>query len=175
FRAVPLNAGEGDRVERAHALLVSSNYFSSLGLIPAAGRFPSAGEMSRSQAAPVAVASFDYARSRYGSAGGAVGQAVHTSSLDLTIVGVAPEKFQGTILSLQFDFWLSSALAPTFVAANELDDRNQRGYFLAGRLAAGATRARAQAELDTAMADLARAYPATNAKVGGEIREFWQQ
>jgi putative ABC transport system permease protein len=175
FRAVPLNVGEGDLVERAHALLVSPNYYSSLGLIPAAGRFPTLDEASRSAAAPLAVASFDYARSRFGSAAAAVGQAIHANGLTLTIAGVVPERFQGTILSLQFDFWLSSALAPTLFASTELDDRNQRGYFMGARLAAGATRARAQAELDTAMADLARAFPQSNAKVGGEIRQFWEQ
>lgn len=175
FRAIPLNVGEGDRVERSFTLLVSANYFSSLGLTPAAGRFPTAQEASRPEAAPVAVTSFDYARSRYGSAGSAVGQTIRANGRDLTIVGVTPERFQGTILSLQFDFWIPSALAPSLLGSAELDDRSQRGYFVVGRLVPGATRARAQGEFATAMADLARSFPQTNANVGGEIRQFWQQ
>ena len=38
FRMVPLNVGETSRSERTYGLLVSGNYFRSLGLAPAAGR-----------------------------------------------------------------------------------------------------------------------------------------
>src|SRR5205823_10360214 len=36
------------------------------------------------------------------------------------------------------------------------------------------TRAEAQAELDDAMARLARAFPSTNAAIKGEVHQFWQ-
>jgi hypothetical protein len=44
FRMVPLSVGESGRPERAHALFVSGNYFSALGLRPALGRFLRADE-----------------------------------------------------------------------------------------------------------------------------------
>ena len=39
FRMAPLYVGESGHVERGNGLLVSSNYFSALGLTPALGRF----------------------------------------------------------------------------------------------------------------------------------------
>ncbi len=39
FRMAPLNVGEAGRTERTYAQLVSGNFFTALGLQPAAGRF----------------------------------------------------------------------------------------------------------------------------------------
>src|SRR5437764_590311 len=47
FRMIPLYVGERGRVERASGLLVSENYFPSLGLVPALGRFPRADEVEK--------------------------------------------------------------------------------------------------------------------------------
>ena len=47
----------------------------------------------------------------------------------LTIVGVTPERFQGTVTMLTFDFWVPATMAPELLAGSrELDDRGQRGY-----------------------------------------------
>src|SRR6185369_8857489 len=51
FRMIPLYVGERGRVERASGLLVSDNYFGSLGLVPAAGRFLRPDEVSTPGAA----------------------------------------------------------------------------------------------------------------------------
>ena len=50
FRMVPLSVGDSGRTERTYALLVSGNYFESLGLTPQQGRFIRA-TRSRSPAA----------------------------------------------------------------------------------------------------------------------------
>ncbi|OFW30911.1 MAG: hypothetical protein A3H97_19330 [Acidobacteria bacterium RIFCSPLOWO2_02_FULL_65_29] len=176
FRMVPFNVGEAGRIERTYGLLVSGNYFSALGLRPAAGRLLAAEEATRAGSEPVAVISHDYWQSRYGGAGSAVGRTVRANGLDLTIVGVAPEGFQGTVLSLQFDVFVPATMAPALLGGSrELDDRGVRGYNVIGRIGPQATRARAQTELDVAMADLAREYPESNAGVGGEVRLYWQQ
>src|SRR4029077_1987696 len=52
-------------------------------------------------------------------------------------------------------------------------DRNARGFSLIGMLRPGATIAEAQAELNTAMAQLAHDYPESSAGIGGEILPFW--
>ena len=53
---------------------------------------------------------------------------------ELTIVGVAPKGFQGTILRLMFDFWLPATLATAlFAGSRELDDRSIRSYSVLGR------------------------------------------
>jgi predicted permease len=174
FRMVPLAVGERGRTERSHALFVSGNYFEALGLHPALGRFLRRDEAVRAGGAAVVVVSYDYWRNRLAAAPGAIGRTIRANDTLLTIVGVSPPRFQGTVLGLSFDMWVPATLAPTLLAGSrELEDRSQRGYAVLSALARGATRAEAQAELDRAMSDLARAYPATTANFSAELLPFW--
>ncbi len=71
--------------------------------------------------------------------------------------------------------WLPVPLAPLlFSGSREIDDRGSREYAMLGRLAPGATRAAAQAELDAAMRELAVAFPQTNTGMRAEILSFWE-
>jgi putative ABC transport system permease protein len=175
FRMVPLNVGEAARTERTYGLLVSENYFTALGLRPALGRFLLPEEVARPGGEPVVVISHDFWRTRFAGATSAVGQTVRVNDRDLTIVGVAPRDFQGTVLGLTFDLWVPATLAPVLLnGSREMVDRSLRGYSLMGRLQPDATRARAQAELDAAMRELAQAYPESNATMQAEVLPFWQ-
>ena len=146
FRMVPFNVGEPSRNERIYGQLVSGNYFSGLGLTPSAGRFFRADEVSRSANDFVMVVSHGLALSRFGSPAAAIGQSLRVNDRDVTIVGVAPEHFQGTVLGLDFSMWVPATLAPSLLAGSrELDSREVRGYAALGRLAGGATQAQAQA------------------------------
>ena len=175
FRMVPLYVGEAGRVERGNALLVSGNYFSSLGLRPAAGRLFGREEVQKPGADPIVVISDDYWQTRFGRAPDAVGRTIRLNGRDITIVGVTPRGFQGTVLRLSFDMWLPATLAPAlFNGSKELEDRGVRGYSLIGRLATGATRAQAKADIDSVMRDLARTYPQTNTAVSADLFQFWE-
>lgn len=175
FRIVPFSVGESGRVERAFALLVSGNYFDALGLGPAAGRFLRPDEAVRPGAEPVIVISYDYWQSHFGGDPSVVGRALRVNDRLLTIVGVTPPRFQGTVLGLAFDIWAPATLAPAIVAGSrELDDRGLRGYSVVGRLQRGTSPPQAQSEVDAAMRDLARAYPETNAKITAEVLPFWR-
>ena len=175
FRMVPFNVGEAGRPERTHGLLVSGNYFSALGLRPALGRFLRSDEVERTGSAPVVVISYAYWQTRFGGAATAVGRTLRVNDRSLTIVGVTPERFQGTVIALAFDLWVPATQAPDLLAGSrELDDRSQRGYYVAGQLAPHATRAAAQTELNLAMAQLAHDYPETNRTLQAEVLPFWR-
>ena len=175
FHMIPLYVGERGRVERSSALLVSDNYFSSLGLTPALGRFLRADEVDKPGTAPVVVISYDYWQTRFNGAAGALGQSIRVNGIDVAIVGVAPRGFRGTVMQLVFDFWLPATLAPSLIpGSKELDDRNIRTYTVTGPLAAGATRAQAQSDVDVVMRQLAQAYPPSNRNVQAEVLPFWQ-
>jgi len=168
FRAVPLNIGEASRSERTYGLFVSGNYFSALGLRPALGRFLRPDEVERAGSEPVVVISHAYWQSRLGGAANVLGTIVRVNDRSLTIVGVAPQRFQGTVIGVTFDLWVPATLAPELLAGSrELEDRSQRGYQVAGRLQPHVTRAQAQADLDAAMRQLAHDYPETNGKMQG--------
>jgi macrolide transport system ATP-binding/permease protein len=173
FRMVPLNVGEADRTERKYGLLVSGNYFSALGLRPALGRFTAAEEAStRSREV---VISHGIWQTQFGGKPDVIGQSVRVNDQILSIIGVVPEGFQGTVVALDFDFWLPASVAPDlFNGTRELEDRNQRGYNMMGRLRPQASRVQAQSELNAAMRQLAQEYPENNARLEAEILPYWQ-
>ena len=175
YRMAPLNIGESGRTERTYAQLVSGNFFGALKLRPAAGRFIRPDEVDQSGAEPVVVLSHDFWQTHFAGSSTAIGQTIRVNENQLTIIGVAPEHFQGTILALQFDLWVPATLAPSlFSGSAELTDRNQRGYSAMGRLRDGADEARASAELTSAMRELAISFPESNGRIGGELMPYWR-
>jgi predicted permease len=174
FRIVPFTVGEAGHVERTFGSMVSGNYFSALGLHPAFGRFILPEEVTR-RGEPVVVISYEYWQTRFAGAAAALGRTIRVNERLLTIVGVTPERFQGTVLGLNFDLWVPATLAPELLAGSrELEDRSQRGYSAMGRLAPRATREQAQSELAQAMSELAAAYPETNRDMTAEVLPFWR-
>ena len=175
FRMAPFTLGESGRPERSSGLLVSGNYFSALGLRPALGRFFRADEVERAGGAPVVVISHSYWNTRLNGDTGVLGRTLRINDRQLTIVGVTPERFQGTITMLTFDLWIPATMAPELLAGSrELEDRAQRGYYVAGRLAPDATRTSAQTEIDVAMRQLAHDYPEASGGVQARVLRFWQ-
>ena len=131
FRMAPLNVGEAGRTERTYAQLVSGNFFSALRLQPVAGRFITRrrSRASRRRAGGRAVArlladAFRRRRRRRSA------RRFASTICQLTIIGVAPEDFQGTILALQFDLWVPATLAPALFAGSTELDRSQPARLL---------------------------------------------
>jgi predicted permease len=175
FRMVPFNVGESGRAVRAYGQLVSGNYFTALRLRPALGRFLTEQEATRIGGEAVIVISHDFWQTRFAGAAHVLGQILRVNDRELTIVGVAPRGFQGTILGLNFDLWVPATLAPVLLSGSrELQDRGNRGYSAIGRLRAGITLEHAQAEVDGAMAHLAQIYPASNATVRADVLTYWR-
>src|SRR5258708_5214929 len=136
FRMIPLYVGERGRVERSTGVLVSDNYFSSLGLAPALGRFLRADEVDKSGTAPVVVISHEYWQTRFGGAASVLGRPLRVNAANLTIVGVAPRGFKGTVLMLTFDLWVPATLAPVLMPrSKERGDPTARSALLIGTLA----------------------------------------
>jgi hypothetical protein len=98
-------------------MLVSANYFSGLGLEPALGRFMTADEVTRPGSEPVVVISDGFWKTRFASDPSVVGRTVRVNNQSLTIIGVAPKKFQGTVTMIDFDLWVPATMAPCCSAA----------------------------------------------------------
>jgi predicted permease len=149
---------------------VSGNYFSALGLKPAIGRFIGEEETARPGGEPVTVISYGFWQSHFAGATSVVGRQVRVNDQQLTIIGVAPRNFQGTVTGIDFDLWVPGTMGPVlFSGSRELEDRNVRGYSMMARLQPGVSAAQAQTEFTQTMAQLARDYPESNAKVRGEV------
>ena len=79
------------------------------------------------------VLSHDYWQTHFAGSPSAIGQTIRVNDFELTIVGVAPEGFQGTILALQFDLWVPATLAPALFAGFDRARRSQSARLLRAR------------------------------------------
>ncbi len=174
FRDRPLRMGADESSERVWALFVSGNYFEVLGVRPAAGRFFDAGEQQeRPGAAPVAVISYGLWQRRFQGQPTAVGGVIRLNRRELTIVGVAPPAFRGTINGLTYDVYVPLTMERTLSGAGDwMSDRGSRPLKILGRLRDGVSVAQAGAEMATIAKDLSAAYPNDNEDVGAAALPF---
>ncbi len=147
--------------ESANGQLVSGNFFSGLGVLPAAGRLLGPADDLTPGAHPVAVISYGYWQRRYGAQAAAIGQVVTLNGTPFTIVGVAPKGFFGVLVGSAPDFFLPLMMQrevkyrtnASMYAEVDLDKpwvTEPRIAFLniIGRLRPGVSAATAQAEMD---------------------------
>jgi len=129
--------------------LVSGSYFPVLGLRPAVGRLFSPADDATLGEPHAVVLSYAYWRARFGENPGAVGQTMIVNGQSLTIVGVAPDGFQGTTLGVEpkvfVPITLRSAVQPFFKG---FDNRKSYWAYLFGRLKPGVTIDQARASLN---------------------------
>lgn len=131
-------------------VLASANYFDVLHVPPLLGRGFLPGEDAVAGRAPVAVIGHALWQRRFGGDRAALGRTVWVNGQPLTIVGVAPPGFTGTIAGLTFDLWTPVTLQPVFSpGAPVLEERGIRWLGVFGRLAPGDTLAAARAEAMT--------------------------
>lgn len=140
---------------------VADNYFSVLGIRPILGRVFARGDDDKPSA--LAVLSYSY-WNWLGADPNIVGKTVAVDRVQLTIIGVAPKSFVGTIFSDLPDIWypLSIDAALNHQAQDWRADRNNHFLGLVGRLKHGVTRPQALADLQMLSKQLAAAYPATD-------------
>ncbi len=132
--------GASGELEHPRGRMVTGNYFSVLGIRPAAGRLFDGSEDRTDGAAPVAVISHGYWTRRFHEDRAALGRTVVINGVRFTIIGVAPEDFTGEIVGASPDIWLPismwDAMHPNEQALNE---RTVNWLLLLGRMSPGVT------------------------------------
>ena len=101
-------AGTPPVVEPIDTQMVSGNFFSVLGVRPAAGRVLD-GADERADAAPAAVISDGFWARRFGRDPSIVGRPIVVNNLPFTILGVAPREFCGVDVAVRPGVWLPPA------------------------------------------------------------------
>ena len=151
--------------QRMFGELVTGNYFSTLSLSPAMGRFFLPEEDSIPGAHAVAVMNYGTWQERFGGAGDIVGKTLRLNNVVFTVVGIAPPKFIGVNAIFGPDLWIPAAMAEQLLP-NEmqtaLSDRRKAIFLGVGRFKPGVARTQAQANMATIASDLAREFPAAN-------------
>ncbi len=96
-----------DRFSKESSLqMVSGNFFSVLGLAPAAGRFFTAADDTPGQTETPVILRYDFARDHFGSAEAVVGMTATLNRVPVVVVGVAPPRFSGVLQGSAPDVWL---------------------------------------------------------------------
>ena len=170
YTMLPLDVTAGGEAERAHGLLISSNYFEVMGARPARGRFLLE-EEDRAGAAPAAVISYKLWRDRMGSASDAVGKQIALNGRQFTIVGVAPEGFKAPFIYLSPDVFVAlHAQTEAMPGRDMLSDRGAGWLGVRGRLKDGASVEQAQAELNVLAGQLQTEFAEAERGMGASVR-----
>jgi predicted permease len=154
--------GKGD-----HCVLsrVTSNYFSALGIQPAAGRLILPTEGQTPGADPILVLGYSYWQKRFGGDPGIIGKQVTLNGHSVTVVGVTPKGFHGLYAIVDMDGYLpfSAAVGSKGVSEESVQEawthREERTLNLVGRLKPGVTVRQAQAPLSVVARRLAEQHP----------------
>ena len=164
----------GDRSRMALGEVVSGNYFQVLRVTAALGR-TLVPDDDRPGAPRATVISHRLWRRDYGGDPNVLGRTLLIHGQPYAVVGVAPQTFTGMVPMLQPELWTSIAwveevepagiedVMPSPTGTTRLDRRGQRWLFVKGRLKDGETGARADANLQVIMSQLAADHPKTNA------------
>lgn len=149
------------------AIMVTPNFFSTLGVKPIHGRDFVEGEDIREPAGPtVAILSYGFWQTGFSGNVNAVGRQVRLGNNLASIVGILPRNFElpgspQIIVPLHMDEYLLTA-------------RNSRWLEAIGRLKAGVSFNQARAEMEGITAQLAKEYPQPNSAIRinmGRLRE----
>ena len=163
---VPFGISFNGHTERVWGHLVTSDYFSTLGVAAEAGRVLDRRDEVR-QGTPPIVVSDRFWKSNLGSDPDVIGRAIHINGKLCTIVGVAPAGFQGASpMMFVADLWLpvsaGGSVAPE-LADNALERPQLTMFHFLGRRRKGAASLQIETALDTMQRQMLRdsGHPAT--------------
>ena len=165
-RPATLNADGGG--ERVTIEVVTDNYFSMLGVPPAAGRLIRPGEGRAPGDAAVVVLAAEYWTTRFAGDPGIVGRTVRLNGRPYTVIGIASRRFRGTEALVRIDAYVPAWRLGDFneaavrTDASVLNDRSFRQFTVLGRLQDDVSVEQARAALNIAAGELARQYPASH-------------
>ena len=144
----PVSWSHGGQGQMVYGQLVSSNFFSVLGLEPALGRFFQPDEGKGGSSAPTVVISYPFWRRQLGGDRSALGRVLVLNGASYTVIGVAPQSFTGVLIGTKHDFWTTLAMTPALIHDQDrLGSDTSSWLFGVGRLKPGVSKNQAQADL----------------------------
>jgi predicted permease len=161
-----VNAATESSVRQSFVEFASSSYFPVLGLSPSRGRwFTPADDVAGAPAS--AVVSDHVWRTRFGSDPDILGRTVRLGGSAVTIVGVGPPDYNGTVTGTAVDFWLPLAgMGPVMgpFAAGTLDRPQDHWFMIRARLRDGVTVEQARAAMTSVSNELGEKFAGLDQK-----------
>ena len=155
-RSFGANIAYRNQTLSGQGMYVSGSYFPTLGMAPALGRLLSPADDRTIGGSYVAVLSFDYWQSKLGADPRVIDQRIVINGQSMTIVGVAPEAFQGTTLGTRpyvfVPISMRGALTQGWVTPkyDGFTDRQNYWVYVFARRAPGISMERAGAAINAA-------------------------
>ena len=172
-----LSVGEDEHGERIWGELVSGNYFAVLGVKPVLGRMFAPEEYGDKQGAyPVAVIGQGLWRRMFNGDPQVLNRTIRINRQKLTVIGVAPAEFRGTVPGLTFEIWAPAMMGRQLNLMPDwyLVDRQTRAFIGVARLNPGVSIEQVRAEMRAVSAKLAEMYPATNKGMSATVFPVWK-
>ena len=143
--------------------LVTGDFFSALEVPLVLGRAFRADEDQAPGRDAVVVLGHDSWATDFASDPNVVGRTIFLNNIPFTVIGVAPEQFNGSNGLIRSALFVPLAMGPRLANwPGMLEKRDSRGMTVYGRLKPGVSVAQAAAEARVVSQQLAQAYPATN-------------
>ncbi|UCG86075.1 MAG: ABC transporter permease, partial [Gemmatimonadota bacterium] len=164
FENVFLSLTGDDGSEVVMGEFICADYFSVTGLVPAMGRSFTPEEDEWGATGPVAMMAYDTWQRRYGGDPSAVGKTIRLNGRSVTMVGIGPKGFGGSIVGVTSEFWLpwGSGVQILNGEIEQLEGGGYRSLQMIARLAPGVTQDQAAAALSVLARSLGEEYPETN-------------
>jgi len=173
FSATLTGHGEAQRLRTVSA---SANFFDVLGVQARLGRVM-VGDDDRPNATRVAVLTDGLWHRLFGGSPQAIGQTIILNSVPHTIVGVLPASFTMP-MAASVEVWITGdrGIPRSFPFPGDITAvRDSHIIAVIGRLAPGAAREQAQAQLTGVMTELSSRHPDTNTGLGANVRPLHEE
>jgi putative ABC transport system permease protein len=171
------NVGPADHPRRIYGEYVSGNYFAVLGVKPVHGRaFLPSENGDKPGASPVAVISYRLWQSLFQGDPGVVGRTIRVNRYELTVAGIAPEEFHGTMPGMLMEIWIPMSMAPPLNGQGDwlLEDRGARQMWVTARLKPGMALEQANAEVVAFSRRLSEQSPRTSGGFRASLMPVWK-
>ena len=146
--ASTVNLSTGGEHRPAVIEIVSGNYFSILGVIPALGRLLTEEDDRTAGASPAVVLSYDFWQAELAGTADVLGRTVFINRNPMTVVGVAAREFRGVDVGEIPALWMATSMSAQAIPRfSDRLNRRVRWMQILGRLRPGLTVEQAQVGL----------------------------
>jgi len=163
--------------QRVHGEYVSSNYFSVLGVKPELGRVFLAGDFTDAPGScPLVVIGHRLWQQRFHGDRAVIGHTVRVNRHPLTIIGVVPAEFRGSLPGFALGIWVPMVMAPELNGQGNwlLTDRTQRQMWITARLKPGVSVGQVNAEAEACSRRIAAIAPRENGGFSVRMVPVWK-
>lgn len=164
-----IEVGANGKSELLLVNVVSLNFFTTLGVVPAYGHLFGPDDAAALARQPGVVLGHAFWRRRFGGDPGVVGHTLQLDGKTVSVMGVLPATFRDIEADADRDIWMPPQTWGALVNPAEFQQRDMRWFTVLARRRTGVSVTTASDEVSALAASLAREYPATNQGRGARV------